>query len=314
MSEDGTNIVSLSSVQKRRVEASASLREAPPDDILFQHTVFCQTCLPYRNPGNLEEWRQENGDILLFIEAGKLINPETRRKEKVYLPYGPKPRLILAHINSEAIKQGTPFMEIEDSMTAFVHRILSYGNFSARNPSGRDIKIYKEQLNRLSAADVTIGLVENGHVLQFDTKIISKKDLWFSKDPNQRILWPSKIELSQDYFSCLQKHAVPLSEKALAALAPSCLALDIYCWLAQRLHRIPLARPQFISWAALKNQFGRGYKGSRQFKYEFLKTLRLVKAHYSAANFQDHLSGLQLRNSPPPVPKIQAQVLDLKRS
>jgi len=38
-----------------------------------------------------------------------------------------------------------------------------------------------------------------------------------------------------------QTHAVPLDERALAGLAHSSLALDIYAWLAQRLHRVPPA-------------------------------------------------------------------------
>jgi hypothetical protein len=41
-------------------------------------------------------------------------------------------------------------------------------------------------------------------------------------------------------------------------LAHSALALDIYCWLAQRLHRIPADKPQLISWSALYDQFGQG--------------------------------------------------------
>jgi len=50
------------------VKISAKL----PDDILFQHTVFCQTVLPYRDPGpEVREWKREQGNIKLFIEAGK---------------------------------------------------------------------------------------------------------------------------------------------------------------------------------------------------------------------------------------------------
>ena len=38
------------------------------------------------------------------------------------------------------------------------------------------------------------------------------------------------------------------------------MALDIYCWLAQRLHRIPTGQPQFVSWGAIYDQFGQGYR------------------------------------------------------
>ena len=61
--------------------------------------------------------------------------------------------------------------------------------------------------------------------------------------------------MSLDYFESLTRHAVPLDERAIAALAHSAMALDVYCWLAQRLHRIPEGKPQFVPWAALFEQF-----------------------------------------------------------
>lgn len=57
-------------------------------------------------------------------------------------------------------------------------------------------------------------------------------------------LWTSTIHLNGKYFASLKKHAVPLDERALAALSHSAMALDIYAWLAQRLHRVPRGRPQ----------------------------------------------------------------------
>jgi Plasmid encoded RepA protein len=57
------------------------------------------------------------------------------------------------------------------------------------------------------------------------------------------MMWPSTIQLSHDYFVSLQEHAVPLNEADLAALAHSAMALDLYAWLAQRLHRVTPMRP-----------------------------------------------------------------------
>ena len=37
------------------------------------------------------------------------------------------------------------------------------------------------------------------------------------------------------------------------------MALDAYVWLAQRLHRVPPGKPQFITWAAAYEQCGSGY-------------------------------------------------------
>ena len=98
------------------------------------------------------------------------------------------------------------------------------------------------------------------------------------------------------------KHAVPLDERALAALAHSAMALDIYTWLAQRLHRVPSNRPQFVSWEALWTQFGQGYSERRYFRRDFINTLRLVHGQYQTAQIEIHRKGMTLFHSMPPVP------------
>ena len=56
----------------------------------------------------------------------------------------------------------------------------------------------------------------------------------------------------------------PLDERAIAALSHSAMALDVYCWLAQRLHRVEHGKPAFIPWTALQDQFGWHYGRIRQ--------------------------------------------------
>jgi hypothetical protein len=126
-------------------------------------------------------------------------------------------------------------------------------------------------------------------------------ELWLAKDERQRVLWPSMVELSPRYFDSLARHAVPLDERAIAALANSPLALDLYSWLAQRLHRVPKDKPQRITWQALHEQFGHGYTRLRAFRAEFLKVLALVYTQYRAARVEADGTGLELRHSPPPV-------------
>jgi Plasmid encoded RepA protein len=94
---------------------------------------------------------------------------------------------------------------------------------------------------------------------------------------------------------------VPLDERAIAALANSPLALDVYAWLAQRLHRIPEGKPQRVSWKALSEHFGNGYTRLRAFRAGFLEVLALVHAQYRAAKVEADDAGLELRHSLPPV-------------
>lgn len=80
------------------------------------------------------------------------------------------------------------------------------------------------------------------------------------------------------------------------------MALDIYVWLAQRLHRIPTSKPQFIAWALLHEQFGQGFHRIRDFRRRFLQTLHHVQAAYPGARIAADDRGMTLSHSPPPVP------------
>jgi hypothetical protein len=289
----------------------------PPRDILYQHTVLCQTCLPFRDPGDeIRTWERLNGLVHLEVNAGKAMHPEQGRLVPLGLPFGPKARMILMHINQQALQQKTPDIEIQDSLTSFVRKTLHL------DPKGRNMRIVKDQLARLSAASIRLGVVKDGHALTVNSQIVSAFDIWFPKNENQRVLWPSTIRLSLDYWESLKAHAVPLDEDHIARLSHSALALDIYAWLANRLHRIPANRPVTISWAALRGQFGQGYARIDHFRAAFRIALREVLTLYKAAHIDHHeerkpaciysqggqlvrrelpAKGLTLYNSPPPV-------------
>jgi hypothetical protein len=104
------------------------------------------------------------------------------------------------------------------------------------------MRIVKDQLARLSASSIRLGVVKDGHALTVNSQIVSAFDVWFPKDDRQRVLWPSIVRLSLDYWESLRTHAVPLDEDHIASLSHSALALDIYAWLANRLRRIPTSQ------------------------------------------------------------------------
>jgi hypothetical protein len=276
--------------------------EAEQDDddarrLVFQHTVFCQTSLPYRDPGDVvREWRREQGAVSLLVKAGEAKHPFTRDWVQLGLPWGTKPRLILAHLNAEALRQGSPVIEVEASLSAFVKRIRGFQH-------GREIRAFKDQLSRLSVALVRLATTCGQRGFQVNSQVVTGFELWPEKDERQRVLWPSTIQLSLDYFASLQEHAVPLNEADLAALAHSALALDLYAWLAQRLHRIDTNRPVFIQWPALMQQFGPDYGRMSNFKGPFRTALRQVLARYKAARIEVDGQGLRLHHSQPPVTK-----------
>jgi Plasmid encoded RepA protein len=284
-------------INRRRLQRSLQIEETPAERIAYQHTVLCQTALPYRNPGGqVRVWQREQGASSLLVQAGFVRDPATGRMIEVGLPYGARPRLILTHLNRQALLHGSPRIEVEDSLTAFVRRIQH------TYPNGREIRRFKDQLARLAAAIVRLAVdLSENRAYQVNAQIIDAFELWLEKDERQRVLWPAVVELSPRYFDSLKRHAVPLDERAIAALSNSPLALDVYAWLAQRLHRIPQPKPQRISWKALYEQFGQGYRHIRQFRAEFLRPLALVCSQYPAAKVVADERGLALRHSPPPV-------------
>ena len=287
----------LTPVVRRRIESSAAIQEAATERIAYQHTVLCQTALPYRDPGDtVREWERQQGAVALKVNAGEARDPQTRRFVKLGLPYGSRPRLILAHLNREALLRQSSEIEVENSLTAFVRRVQQSG------PNGKEIRRFKDQMARLSVALVRLAYdASTEHAYQIDTKIIVALDLWSRTHEGQRVLWPSVVRLSREYFDSLSSHAVPLDERAIAALANSALALDVYAWLAQRLHRIPKGKPQRLSWPSLHEQFGQGFARLRDFRAAFLRVLANVQAQYPAARVESDEVGLTLRNSPPPV-------------
>jgi hypothetical protein len=185
-------------------------------------------------------------------------------------------------------------IEVDESLSAFVRRL-------GLHREGRTLGTIKDQLARLSASHIVLGVARDGRAVTINTGIVSAFDLWSPKADGQKVLWPSVVRLSADYFESLTRHAVPLHDQALAALSGSAMALDVYAWLAQRLHRIDQGKRVFVPWPRLQEQFGGHYSRLDNFKRVFSQVVRLVHSQYRVANIDLDSQGMTLRQSPPPV-------------
>jgi hypothetical protein len=293
---DVLKVPKVTPTAKRLIDAHAAIIDGPADDIAFSHSVLCQTSLPYK-PTDERVWIRDQGHVSLRIEAGAARHPDTGQWVDLPLPHGEKPRLVMLHLNGEALRTGSPIIDVEGSMTAFV-RVLEI------DTNGRNLRTLRDQLARLAAASIRLGIGST----TIKTDVIDAFDLWWPDDAKQRIMWPSTVHLAPRYFDSLTKHAVPLDSRAVAALAHSALDLDVYAWLAQRLHRIPEGKPQTITWQALKSQFGPDYDRLRKFREKFVPALKTVLAAYPSARIEKVDAGLVLWNSPPPVLKRQVSI------
>jgi hypothetical protein len=78
-----------SPIQQRLIDTAALQAEQPNlQTILYQHTVFCQTSLPYRDPGDeIRTWERSNGDVQMKVLAGEAMHPTLG----CFVPLKPKP-------------------------------------------------------------------------------------------------------------------------------------------------------------------------------------------------------------------------------
>ena len=267
-------------------------------DIAYISAPLCHVFFPYTNPGDETDfWVRSQGNFHLSIEATRVVNPDTRQPERFGLPYGPKPRLILSLLNTVVLKQRTPEVTLGNSLTDFISDHLGL------DANGRTINEVKNQLARLSTSLISATYqIEQGHSQNDSLKLIRGVDIWWNKDAHQRHLWGNFLRFSDDYFNDIMEHGVPVDRRALAALSGSAVGLDVYAFLAHRLHHIPTSKPVQISWKAMKDQFGASYGRMDHFKEKFRNVLKMVYAVYPDARMEEvENRGFILYHSKPPI-------------
>ena len=112
------------------------------------------------------------------------------------------------------------------------------------------------------------------------------------------------VLLNEEFYRALREHPVPLSETALRAIGPRSAVIDIYIWLAYRLHA--LKGDVDISWLSLFSQFGAGYGRLRDFRAGFLTGLEMAMAVYPEAKVSLSDTGVVLRPSKPAVARVES--------
>ena len=121
-------------------------------------------------------------------------------------------------------------------------------------------------------------------------------------DGAQGSLWEDQVTLDPVFYKALRDHPVPLQEAAIRQLRDRSMSLDLYVWLAWRLHTI--AKPTPISWTAIHAQFGAGFDKLFHFKPRFIEALAAAVAAYPEARVEMGEKGITLHPSRPPVARL----------
>ena len=89
----------------------------------------------------------------------------------------------MLHLNGEALRTGSPIIDVRDSMTAFVRAL-------GIDTNGRNLRTLRDQLARLAAAHIMLGIGSKRSRLTSSTPSASGGLM----TPKQRILWPSTVQ------------------------------------------------------------------------------------------------------------------------
>jgi len=222
--------------------------------------------------------------------------------EPIGLPYGAKARLLMLHLCNLAVKSQSPTVEVQNSFTAFADSL-------GINVHGRSLKRLSDQVNRLSAVHMRLDVLTRNTNTTFKGDVFSNLMAHLPTSPNQRVLFPSIVTFTGDFYSSLIEHAVPLRLDAISALKHSSRCLDIYTWLAWRLRMIPRNKTVTIKWSSLRWQFGEKHIQMNGFKRHFKMALKQVLTVYPDANVEVIYGGIALKRSLPPIPSKDRALL-----
>lgn len=288
------------------VEAAAGYLGSEDTDIGYLFSGWAQAALPHRRLPDGNAWQVMTDRVTLIVQPGLRPAPDGT-PVPVGVPYGSRARLILLYLQTEAIRTNCREVELGRSLHAWLRRLeIPIG--------GKQMTTVRDQAERISRCRLSFQ-IKQGNRTGLVNQHILDTSMFIEEDGAQGGLFVEKAILSQSFFDELKKHPVPVEEAAVRQIANNSVALDVYCWLAYRLHS--LHAPITVSWKALHSQFGQSVARLDHFKDHFRTVLALAVSVYPDANLEEapNGSGLILRPSKPPVaPKSARAPLTLVHS
>ena len=300
--EDALQKAETGHADKRLIETALRFYATEDGDIGVTYSGFCIISLPHKplkSPRHRWERRLLQNGCAMTIEPGFLeLGGKT---VELGVPYGSTARLIMIYLQTEALRHNSREVMLGRSMYDWLNRMgMSVGGNSYRQ--------VKEQAMRLSACSLRFtwdGISGGRRAAAFKKDSIIEAGMIFvdnDRSAAQGSLWEDTIMLSQTFFEKLKEHPVPINVGAVRGISNRSLAIDIYVWLAYRLHSLP--RPTMVSWASLHSQFGAATKLLKHFKPHFAREIEAALAAYPDARVDLTEDGIRLHPSPSPTGSI----------
>ena len=284
---DAARAMSFTKAERSVADAAFTVMTDETQRIGIMHAGFAMTALPHKQTDE-NVWERQSGDVKLLLESGR-----TSATDAIGLPYGSIARMILLYLQTEAVKTRSREVELGRSMNTWL-------NSMGMGTGGRNYQLVREQSRRLSLCRLTFLRVTAKQTFISNGSFVRNAILPTVDDGDDQFqLWKPSVELDEGFFKSLIEHPLPVREAAIRSLGHRSMAIDIYLWLAYRLH--VLGKPTKLTWHNLADQFGSGFRDIKNFKKKFKEPLMLALAVYPDARVELAAGGLVLFPSRPPV-------------
>jgi hypothetical protein len=279
----------VSKHERLMVEAAHQVLSDDAEKIGFTYSGFALTSLPHKPQTELV-WKRDGHNLTMLVESGR-----GRDGRPLGLPYGSYARFILLFLQSEAIRTQSREVELGRSMRVWLGTMgLSIG--------GTTYKMVNEQARKISGCTLTFFADRAGAQIKSKGGFVKTEITMSNVIDDQPTLWQDRVLLDEDFYRALREHPVPVSETALRAIGPRSMVIDVYIWLAYRLHA--LKKDMEVGWPTLHAQFGAGFSRLRRFRAHFIECLGLAVAAYPDARIEISERGVILRPSRPAIAKL----------
>lgn len=286
---DAARALAADKAERQAVEAAFGVLSDEKGRIGVTHAGFAMAALPHKKtPETL--WKKDAGNVRLLVESGLDADGEP-----IGIPYGSIARMILLYLQTQAVRTRCREVELGASMNAWLGAMgIPVG--------GKTYQIVREQSRRISRCRLTFFRRTESAEMVTNGAFVRDAILPLDSTAAQLPLWQERVRLDEGFYQSLIDHPLPLREEAVRQISSRSMAIDLYVWLAYRLHA--LSGPLPVPWGALKRQFGQSYAVARKFRRDATGNLKLALAVYPEAHVTiDDKDGLILYPSAPPVPE-----------
>jgi hypothetical protein len=222
------------------------------------------------------------------------------------IAYGTYPRLILSFIITHVVRTRSREILLGKNISDFMRSLdipITGANIARLKKQMLMLFSMSFSMHKIGDKDYTIS---NMSIVDESVINIEEHNKSNNFDIYESMFFKSKILLGEKFYNQIINSPIPINTHIMRLIKDSSLAIDIYFWLTYRFSN--LKKEVNINFDLLFNQFSNGYqntsKGRYEFKKQFIKQIKNVKAAYKEADVKIFDEFILLKPSEPSVRSI----------